>query len=88
MRGIRAPKPRDCVAENIAFWSDRERSREALLSIFKLSEMGDMTDGERKRLRGQLREALNQMCHADDRGWESPPGLAAKGAFEWDDENV
>lgn len=86
MRGIRAPKPRDCVAENITFWADRERSRGAVLSIFKLAMMPDATGPERARLEDQLYEALNQMTLADDRDWTSPPGFAAKGAFEWEDE--
>ena len=48
--------------------------------------MPDVTGPERARLEDQLYEALNQMTLADDRDWTSPPGFAAKGAFEWEDE--
>lgn len=85
VRGIVAPKPRDPVAEAQAQWSDLERSREAIVSIWKLAQAADNDDEKRKMFR-MLMEAVNQITHADDPDWESPHGFKAKGHFAWEDE--
>lgn len=85
VRGIVAPKPRDPVAEARAMWSDLHRSRDAIVSIWKLAQAAD-DDDEKRRMFRMLMEAVNQITHADDPDWESPRGFKAKGHFAWEDE--